>query len=188
MESSTDPRLHNALRDLHAFSCISNIAYQTTRKLSPETYNEMMISLLYRLTNLAFRNDPVQEAIRTGLLVFCSTIYMQRHYMKQPYDHLLNLFITALYNLHKSAEEKFLPVPIIFWLTMLSHIITDEEPSPTNWRSIWLSKTIFRARIDSWAQAHEILRSVAWVDFIQTQRGKKIFEAAIAPTTKLVVL
>jgi hypothetical protein len=34
--TNLDTRLHNALKDLHSFSCISNLAYQTTRKLSSE--------------------------------------------------------------------------------------------------------------------------------------------------------
>ncbi|RQM05919.1 hypothetical protein DH86_00002579, partial [Scytalidium sp. 3C] len=48
------PKLANCWKDLHAFSCLSNMAYQTTRKLSPDTYNEVMISVLYRLTHLCF--------------------------------------------------------------------------------------------------------------------------------------
>jgi hypothetical protein len=83
--TNLDTRLHNTLRDLHSFSCISNLAYQTTRKLSPEIYNEMMISILYRLTHLSFESDPLQETVRIGLLAFSSTIFMQRHYKKQPY-------------------------------------------------------------------------------------------------------
>lgn len=91
-ELSVDPKLRNAFRDLHAFSCLSNLAYQTTRKLSPAFYNEMMESILYRLTHLQFETDPIQEALRIGLLALSSTIFMQRQFMSQPSDHLLNLY------------------------------------------------------------------------------------------------
>lgn len=172
-----DTRLRNALRDLHAFSCISNLAYQTTRKLSPDTYNEMMISILYRLTHLAFEGDPLQEAIRTGLLVFSSTIFIQRHFMEQPYDNLLNLYTNALLRVLECTETD-LPVLIVLWLTMLSHVVAHKEPSPSDWRSFWLDKIILRGGIDSWPRAREMLISIVWVDFIHDRIGKQVFEAA----------
>ena len=178
IESTFDTRLQNALRDLHAFSCLSNLAYQTTRKLSPDTYNEMMISILYRLTHMSFESDPLQEAIRTGLLAFSSTIFMQRHFMTQPYDHLLNLYSNALIRLQKSTDIET-PVPIVLWLTMLSHVVTQREPSLADWRSTWLDEAILRAGIDSWPQAREMLRSMMWVDFVHNRLGKKAFEAAM---------
>jgi hypothetical protein len=178
LETTVDKRLHNALRDLHAFSCISNLAYQTTRKLSPDIYNEIMISIFYRLTYLSFESDPMQEAIRIGLLAVSSTIFMQRHFMEHPYDHLLNLYRNTLFKLRESTDIDF-PVPIVLWLTMLLHVVAHKEPSPADWLSVWLGKAILHADIDSWPQAREILRSIVWVDFIHDQLGKPAFEAAM---------
>jgi hypothetical protein len=177
-ETTLDPRLRNALRDLHAFTCISNVAYQTTRKLSPDTYNEMMMSVLYRLTHLSFESDILQETIRTGLLVFSSTIFMQRIFMDQPYDHLLSLYTNALSRLRKSTDVDS-PVPIVLWLTMLPHVVAREDPSRADWQSVWLDEAILRADINSWTQALEILRSIAWVNFIHDRLGKQAFEAAM---------
>ncbi len=177
-EVTVDTRLHNAMRDLHAFSCISNVAYQTKSKLSPDTYNEMTISILYRLAHLSFERDPLQEAIRIGLLSFASTVFMQRHFMEQPYDHLLNIYSNALLKLYESTNID-LPVPILLWLTMLSHVAMAKGHLPMDWRSVWLDEVILRAGIDSWPQLREMLRSIAWVDFIHDQLGKQAFEAAM---------
>ena len=177
-ETTMDARLHNATRDLHAFSCLSNLAYQTTRKLSPEIYNEMMISILYRLTHLSFKDDPLQEAMRSGVMTFSSAIFLQRQYMEQPYDHLLKIFSTALSRLRKATDTN-LPMPIAFWLTMLSHVAARKEPSCETWRDVWLDEIISRACIDSWSQAREILKSVMWVDFIHDRPGKEVFESAM---------
>jgi hypothetical protein len=178
VETTVDTRLHNALRDLHAFSCISNLAYETTRKLSPDTYNEIMISILYRLTHLSFESDPLQESIRTGLIAFSSAIFIQRDFMEHPYDHLLNIYSNALFRLRKSTDID-LPVPIVLWLTMLLHLVARKEPSPADWQSIWLDEAILHAGIDLWSQAREILRSVVWVGFIHDRLGKQAFEAAM---------
>jgi hypothetical protein len=178
LETTLDTRLHNALRDLHTFSCLSNLAYQTTRKISPEMYNEIMISVLYRLTQLSFESDPIQDAIRIGLLAVSSTIFMQRHFMDHPYDHLLNLYHNALFTLLESTNVDF-PLPIILWLTMLAHVVARKEPSPEDWLSAGLDKSILRAGIDTWPQAHEMLRSIVWVDFTHDRLGKQAFEASI---------
>lgn len=173
-----DKRLHNAMRDLHTFSCISNLAYQTTRKLSPEIYNEIMISILYRLTNLSFESDPFQEALRVGLLAISSTLFMQRQLVEHPYDHLLNLHRKSLLKLRESTDID-VPVPIVLWLTMLLHVVENREPSPPDWLSVWLDEAIFRARIESWHRAHEILRSMVWVNFVHDRCGMAAFEAAM---------
>lgn len=178
LETTLDTRLGNVLRDLHTFSCLSNLAYQTTRKIPPEMYNEIMISVLYRLTQLSFENDPIQDAIRIGLLAISSTIFMQRHFMDHPYDHLLKLYHSALFILHQSTNIDC-HVPIIFWLVMLSYAVARTDHPPEDWMNAWLDKTIFRAGIDTWPQAHEMLRSIVWVDFTHDRLGKQAFEASI---------
>jgi len=177
-ETAVDARLYNALRDLHAFSCLSNLAYQTTRKLLPEMYNEMMVSILYRLTHLSFKSDPLQEAIRSGLLAYSSAIFMQRQYMGQPYDHLLKLYSNTLSRLRKATDID-LPLPIVLWLTMLSHVVAHKEFSREDWRKVWLDEAVSRAGIDTWSQAREMLKSVVWIDFIHDSLGMKVFESAI---------
>jgi hypothetical protein len=179
-----DPKLANGWKDLHAFSCLTNLAYQTTRKLSPDTYNEMMISILYRLTHLSFEDDPLQEAIRTSLLTFSSTIFLTRHYMKQPYEHIFNLLSSALFKLCQSTSI-IVPRPIMLWLMILCHAVAYKEPSPEDWLSVWLDKAISLTRVDTWPQAHSILKSVMWVDFVHDAPGKKAFEAAIQRLERL---
>lgn len=156
---------------------MSNVAYQTTRKLSRDTYSEMMISILYRFTHLSFSSDPLQEAIRVGLLVFASTIFMQRYFKGQSYDHLLEVYDNALLRLRESSFN--LPMPWILWLEILPHVAAHEEHSLADWRSVWLDQAILQAGIDSWSQACEILRSIAWIGFIHDQRGKQAFQAAM---------
>ncbi|TVY81755.1 hypothetical protein LSUE1_G003365 [Lachnellula suecica] len=177
LSNSADTRLHNAFRDLHSFSCISNLAYQTTRKLSPEIYNDIMISILYRLTNLSFESDIIQEALRIGLLVVSSTIFMQRLFMDHPYGHLLNLYRNALFNLH-NATSIALPVPVSLWMPMLFYVVAPEEAPSMNWLNTWVENIISSAGISSWTQAHEILKTIVWVDFVHDRLGEPAFEAA----------
>jgi hypothetical protein len=162
---------------------MSNLAYQTTRKLSPDTYSEMMISILYRLLSLSFEEDSPQEAIRTGLLTFSSTIFLTRLYMKQPYPLLFNLFSSALSKLCQPGNFN-MPRPIMLWLMILYHVVAFKQPSSDEWQSIWLSKAIFLTGISVWPEARRILKSVMWVDFVHDVPGQKAFEAAILDRDK----
>lgn len=179
-----NPKLGNCCKDLHAFSCMSNLAYQTTRKLSPETYNEMMISILYRLMHLSFEEDLLQEAIRTGLLTFSSTLFLTRLHMNQPYEHLFNLYGSALLKLCQSTSI-IVPQPVMLWLLVLYHVIAYEQPSPGDWQSVRLGEALSLTSVNTWPQAHEILKSVMWVDFVHDAPGKKAFETAVQRLERL---
>ena len=156
---------------------MSNLAYQTTRKLSPLTYSEMMISILYRLMHLIFEEGSLQEAIRIGLLTFSSTIFLTRLYMKQPYEHLFNLFSSSLFDLCQSTSIK-VPQPIMLWLMVLYHMVAYNQPSPGDWQSVWLGKAVSFTEVNTWPQARIMLKSVMWVDFVHDAPGNKAFEAA----------
>ena len=162
---------------------MSNLAYQTTRKLSPDTYSEMMISILYRLLSLSFEEDSPQEAIRTGLLTFSSTIFLTRLYMKQPYPLLFNLFGSALSKLCQPGNFN-MPRPIMLWLMILYNVVAYEQPSSSEWQSIWFSKAIFLTGISVWPEARRLLKSIMWVDFVHDVPGQKAFEAAIPDRDK----
>jgi hypothetical protein len=173
-----DAKLGNCWKDLHAFSCLSNLAYQTTRKLSPETYNEMMISILYRLMDLSFEDDILQEAIRLGLLTFSSTIFLARQYMQQPYERLYRLFGSALLKLCQSPSI-VVPSPIMLWLLALYHVVAYKQPAPEDWQTVQFGKAISLTRVRKWPGAHELLKAVMWVGFVHDVPGKRVFEVAV---------
>lgn len=172
------PKLANCWKDLHAFSCLSNMAYQTTRKLSPDTYNEVMISVLYRLTHLCFEVGSPQETIRIGLLVFSSTIFLMPYYTTQPYGHLLDLFTTNLLELYNSRSAT-IPEPIMLWLVVLYNMVIYKEHAPESRHTIWLDKAVSLSMADTWSQIHNILKSVMWVDFIHDSTGNEICHEAL---------
>ncbi|KAK4948173.1 hypothetical protein LTR10_013228 [Elasticomyces elasticus] len=170
-------RLNNCWKDIHAFSCLSNLAYQTTRKLSPETYNEMMVSILYRLTQLSFADDLLQETIRVGLLVYCTTIFLTRSFLEQNYGHLFELFKTGLFELCHSPAT-IVPHPVMLWLLLLYHVTVYKGPSVNSRASDWLDRAVSLTGVNTWAQAHPVLRSILWVDFVHDSAGKEAFLAA----------
>lgn len=172
--NTLDARLTNCWRDLHAFSCLSNLVYQTTRKMSPETYNEMMISILYRLTHLSFEADALHETIRLALLAYCTTLFLTRQYLDRPYQHLVELSRAALSELRQSQSIS-LPASINLWLAFTYHVVAFGQDIHNDEEEGWLDKAISSANIERWSQAHQILRAVMWVDFVHGATGKHAY-------------
>lgn len=177
--AALDPKLANCWKDIHSFSCLSNLAYQTDRKLSSDTYNEMMISILYRLMHLPSVDEVVPALIRTALLTYCSALFLTRMYHQgNPYEHLIELFSTQLWKLHQSASIG-IPRPVVLWLLVTYHWVAYNDPSPKKWQTLWLDETIALGRGAIWADTNKILKSVMWVDFVHDTLGIKIFDAAM---------
>jgi hypothetical protein len=141
-------------------------------------YNEIMISVLYRLTHLSLARDPVQEALRLGLLAASTTLFMQRQFMENPYDHLAGLYRNALLKLRGPGNPD-IPTPIVLWLALMMLVVEHKEDSQGDWLIGWLGEIVSRAGIGSWSQAQEMLRSIVWVGFVHDERGKQAFEAAM---------
>ena len=179
---SLHQKLLKVLEDVHAFSCISNLAYQTTRKLAPEMYNEAMISIIYRLMHLSFEPNSLEELLRLGLLCYSTTIFLFNRY-DSPYQNLLRGFLKALIKLHKAQRSEMLS-SIQLWLVMLPNLINSNGGNRDGITSDpdidLLPEVLERYRVVSWSQAREMLLSVAWVGFVHDQRGETAFHGARA--------
>ena len=137
-----------------------------------------MISILNRLTHLLYESDALQEAMRSGLLAVSSAIFMQRQFMEQPYDFVLDLYSSTLSRLRKATDTN-LPETMVLWLTMMYHVVAHKESPPSDWANMWLDEAISCAGIGCWSQLREMLHSVVWIDFIHDRPGEKAFESAM---------
>jgi hypothetical protein len=147
-------------------------------------YNEIMISVLYRLTQLSFEIDPVQEAIRLGLLAVSTTLFMQRQFMKNSYDNLVGIYCNALLKLREYGDVVILP-SIVLWLRMVLDVVDGAEDCRGDWLNTWFDEIISRASIQTWSQAHEMLRTMVWVGFVHDRRGKQAFDMAMSRIGKI---
>ncbi|KAK5998039.1 hypothetical protein PT974_00409 [Cladobotryum mycophilum] len=77
-----DEKMINIWNDLREFAWISNLA-QTTYKLQPNTFSEIMVSVLYRLLNFSFPEGPILEAMRLAMTVFAAGIFFQWRGIRQ---------------------------------------------------------------------------------------------------------
>lgn len=183
-----DPRLRNLWKDLHSFSCLSNLAFQTSHKMAPEIYNEAMISILYRLLIFTHQQDrheySIACAVRTSLLVYASTIFMQRDIAHQPNMRIVNDLYDALRSLHPASSTGFSAPPIIIlWMILVWHAALRHTDAPDEWLRKWLDDVVSELGIQSWAEARDILRSIMWVGFVHDSVGHRLVGESVQRVT-----
>ncbi|KAL7922559.1 hypothetical protein ACQKWADRAFT_292786 [Trichoderma austrokoningii] len=159
--SALDKRLANIWIDLKEFSQICNLASQTTHKLSPNIFSEIMISIYYRLLSLQFEEDPAAEAIRVAMMAFGAGIFFQWRGIRQRLAYLDSLSQISLLNLRKSHNS--LPPLFILWLLMVQ--ISAFSQLPGNDLRLWLDETVSQLHISDWKQGRQMLKSVMWINY-----------------------
>lgn len=71
-----DIRLVSVWLDLREFTMSFYLAQQTKRKISPILFQEVLISVQYRLHHLCFMSDDRQGTIRLAMLVFSASLFL----------------------------------------------------------------------------------------------------------------
>jgi hypothetical protein len=167
-----DWKLQNAFKDLRDFSTLANRLSPSSQKLKPEAFQEIMLSIQYRLLQMDFSEDPnpIQEALRIGLLAFESTIFLQIQGTKlksQSFDEQLRLAIQA------TPVQGEATANVKLWLLLIGSIMV------FNGSEDWLVQSI-RSLVgrQTWAEVQERVKEVMWVDMIHDVPGRQAYEAA----------
>ncbi|KAM5385434.1 hypothetical protein ACJZ2D_001075 [Fusarium nematophilum] len=170
-----DERLINIWKDLQDFSRLANLAHQTTHKLPPNTFSEIMVSVLYRLLALSFLESPIEDALRLGMMAFSAAIFFRWRGMKQRQQYLDDSFRDALLKLNGSSTQP--PLAVLLWLLMTWSMNVSGHVAEGNVQQ-WLDD-LLQSKFHSWTEAHDALKSVMWIDCMHNAAGKQVFEAAM---------
>ncbi|KAF4417421.1 fungal specific transcription factor domain-containing [Fusarium acutatum] len=167
-----DPRLSNVWRDLEEFATLSNIANQTGRKLQPNIFSEVMVSILYRLLALS-PESPSENAFRLGMMTFAASIFFRWRDMKQRQAYLDESFRDTLRELKKAASRP--PATVLLWLLVVWRTNSDQGGSDESIEE-WLLEVMDGSGIGSWPELHKLLKLVLWIDCLFDASSKRILE------------
>lgn len=154
-----DSKLVNVWKDLKEFSRLANLAAQTSYKLPPNRFSEIMVSILYRLLSLSFTNSPIEEAIRLGAMTYAAAVFFRWRTMRQRQGYLDRVFQSALTAMRKSP----VPPQITFWLLVVWYTCTSEDLD-RDFLTAWLDEIMVQLGVNKKEQARQILKSVMWID------------------------
>ncbi|KAH6958214.1 hypothetical protein DER45DRAFT_213491 [Fusarium avenaceum] len=176
-----DPRLSNVWRDLEEFSTLSNLASQTGRKLQPNTFSEIMVSILYRLLALSYPSSPVENALRLGMMACTAAIFFRWREMKQRQAFLDDSFREALYELMKAEVRP--PDAVLLWLLVLWKITVSDD-SRHDVFSEWTFEVLRGLEVKSWDGVRDVLKTVVWIDCLFDVSGRRVFEPMLEKMTR----
>ncbi|KAM0425606.1 hypothetical protein ACHAPT_009137 [Fusarium lateritium] len=174
MMDSWDYKLKSAFKDLRDFSALANQLIPSRRKLEPEMFQEIMLSVQYRLLVLEYSLDqhPLEEAIRLGLLAYESTIFLQIQGVKLKSDLFTKQLREAIEAIPVEGEAM---ANVKLWLLLIGSIIVFDSKAP------WLAQSIqsLTGR-QTWSQVRKRVKEVMWIDIIHDLAGCEAYEASQA--------
>jgi hypothetical protein len=186
---SSDEKLSNIWSDLQEFAKASNIAFQTNRRLEQAVFQQLMISVHYRLLHLesAHAAHSLEESLRLGMLAFSATIFLQMRGIRLGYQYLASRLEVCFRGMQ--ALDETVALEFELWLLFMSDVSTLIDPLKNSWLLDRLSLTTEKLGLRSWEKTRTVLKAHLWVDRLHDDPGEKLFrylsQPLLSPTKDL---
>jgi hypothetical protein len=171
-----DDKLAAVWEDLAHFCHQCNVATRTTQKFSRRTYDDILVSVHYRLYNITQGTNLLSRALHTGVFVLASLLYFAWQYTPEGQNALAEPLCEILHEMAIDADG--CPDPVALWLVMVWKSLVTEDLAQ-NLHNSFLQDRIASLGLRSWEDAETILRSLIWVDSLHGPRGKMAFNLAL---------
>lgn len=166
---------------LKRFCSTINSATVHNRQLPKETLLNAMASVMYRLVRMnTFDSTSLDEAVRLGLLVFSSHIFLNWQDVRPKHTYLPDTYRSCLLNLKQPSR---LPPQTLVWLLMVGSLSVF-APADDAWLVPWLRGNIDLCEAQDWNGMHEQLKQFPWIDTLHDKPGRAIFDAAVLSQRK----
>lgn len=167
-----DPKLRNIFADLQAFASVANKLVASRRKLRPDLFQEIMLSIQYRLMLLEYDPDTqaIEEAVRLGLLAFQTSVFVQMKNIRVKYESLMDRMKRAVNQVPETSPAL---VELKLWILYMGAIaLFDPE-------QFWLEDAVRRmTKGRSWDEVHGSMRAIMWIDLVHDAPGRIVYESA----------
>lgn len=182
----TDKKLAESWDTLSNFCHLVNSAADRNIKLSDQILLNTMGSVMYTLLGMNFSTtNPINEAIRLGLLAFCSHTFLERRGIRLPNGYLRENYRMTCFEDVPRGKASFSSQGFSLWFLMIGTISiftsdTDTDDDYSAWIKYRLRENIIGLKNKnycSWTQLRLILKSFLWIDILHDASGKIIFES-----------
>jgi hypothetical protein len=163
--------------------CAVIVSFCSTINLSIEAHGRIpwvlvyntMTSVMYRLADMQFHAESLDEALRLGLLAFGSRVFLQGQTGTLAQADLSRRHMLSLQYLASSSD---VPWRLHIWLLMMTCISNPEHEDID--RVICALRSKLRDhRIESWMEVREVMQSVLWITVVFDRRCKHFFETIL---------
>ena len=171
-----DEGLLTAWEATKSFCSLINLAIEGRGRIPWTSYLNTMAPVMYSLLHMSFKNGSFNEAIRLGLLVFCSQIFLQWEVVTMTHAHLLAAYEACLSRLE---GLKTVPPHLLAWLLMIGAISTVRTIDDEIWMC-QLKPCLLACKVSSWIDIRESLESFLWIGIVQNKPGKDVFDSTMS--------
>lgn len=159
---------------MRSFCSLINLGAEAQGRIPWELFLSTMTSVMYRLLYVSFDACSANEAIRLGLLSFCSHVFLQARLDNLAFVHLSNSYKKCL----NCVEFRSGISPRLFsWLLIIGAISVFDK-SDNHWLKFRLRANIESCGVKYWSEMQLILESLMWIPIVQENLGKDVFDSA----------
>ena len=130
---------------------------------------------MYALLRMKLSTNPIDEAIRLGLLAFCSHTFLERRGIHLPNGYLCENYRTCFEDVNTQLRGAS---QLLLWFLMIGKIsIFSSDTDDSAWVKSRLRENIGLNNDCTWPQLRLILKSFLCIDILHDAPGKIIFES-----------
>ncbi|CAH0046957.1 unnamed protein product [Clonostachys solani] len=176
-----DPRLSNIWTDVQELCAIVDLSILTRRKIRPELYQEVLVSIQYRLLHLNYSEwstdvcggqkwRDVHEAIRLGILGLTTTLFLYREKVDTSYLTIVSRLNVSLLRLEEPADDRDWELRV--WLLFMVSVTLGGGGDRFD---ALLVRGLEALRIESWAGTRQLLKRLLWIDLLHDEVGRMVY-------------
>ena len=166
--AALDPKLSNVWADLRDFSRSANLAFQTGQKMDCIQFQEILISIQYRLQLLNICAPSLDRAVHVGMLAYSTNVFLQLQGLAglsaKLRDSILGLQDTS----HLATAEFKL---WLLFIARMSIVVAYED----SWIHFEMSKALQILGLSSWTAVREKLKQYLWIDKLHDKGAEVAF-------------
>ncbi|TVY44661.1 hypothetical protein LOCC1_G007048 [Lachnellula occidentalis] len=161
--------------DLREFSRSANLAFQTGQKIGCILYQEILISVQYRLLLLDVEAGSLDRLVLVGMLAFATNIFLQMQGLALRFANMSARLKGGVLGLQGLEDDAM--VELKLWLLFIARM-SDGATGKYSWIDAEMKKTLRALGVTKWEAAREKLKGYLWIDVMHDKGGKDAFEGA----------
>lgn len=176
----TNHRLRKIWEALACFCSMTNEAASGAKRLSEKVLLHTMASAMYGLLSISVDLDATDEAIRLGMLCFCSSAFLRWRHIRVPFQWLQNRCRRAMNRLEESCQEHF-DTRLMLWLFLTYWIafrpLLVDESDDVRSRIVGMIHSLDLTTFESIKTS---LSSMLWIDIIYDPLAQNLCDKIFA--------
>lgn len=161
--------------DLREFTRSASLAFQTGQKMPCILFQEILISIQYRLLLLDV-NTALHKAIHIGMLAFSTNVFLQMKGLSMRFEALSDRLRDSILELRDLKHDSLIELEM--WLLFVERIFivagnNDVWPQPE------IKKTLVALDLKSWTTVRDRLKDYLWIGVLHDDGGREAFEHAM---------